>query len=174
MRKVIFIDGFLQTEVSRFAADLSIALEGFEMRNLPMDFKDMVKMFSDLRETESNYIFNGSPYSAFVSSLFGRKRSITQDQLLMFENSFSGFYFFVDANDDYVAQLYKTLNKKLTNSHLSQMELFRFLFAKSNMPLKLTYTLHEPNAKAKFLEEFKEVYADYLISTTDYRLLQAT
>lgn len=174
MRKVIFIDGFLGTEVSKFASELGLSLDGFTKVQLPADFKQAVQTFSNLKETSSDYIFEGSPYGAFISTLFGRKKLITSDQLMIFEKSFSGFYFFVDASDAYVTQLYKTLNKKLTKNDLAKLELHRYLYMKSSMPLKLTYSLHEPNAKAKFIEEFKEAYNNWIIDTTDYKLLQAS
>ena len=174
MRKVIFIDGFLETEVSKFASELGMSLDGFVKVQLPEDFKQVVQTFTSLRETQNNYIFQGSPYGAFVKTLFGRKKLITTDQLMIFEKNFSGFYFFVDASDDYITQLYKTLNKKMTKNDFTKLELHRFLFAKSSMPLKLTYSLHEPNAKAKFLEEFKEAYSNWIVDTTDYKLLQAS
>lgn len=174
MRKIIFIDGFLKDEVTRFAGDLALNLDGFQKVELPQTFQETVALFSKLQTTPQNYIFSGGPYSLFVSTLFGRSNKLTTEQLLVIEKNFSGFYFFVDASDAYLTQLYKGLNKKITKSDLAKLDLYRFLFAKSSMPLKLTYSLHEPNAKAKFLEEFKEAYSNWVIDTTDYKLLAAT
>ena len=174
MRKVIFVDGFLESEVSKFASELGLNLDGFTKVQLPDNFKEVVQTFSNLKETSTDYIFHGSPYGSFIKTLFGTKKLITSDQLMIFEKSFSGFYFFVDASDAYVTQFYKTLNKKLTKNDLAKLELHRYMYMKSSMPLKLTYSLHEPNAKAKFIQEFKEVYSNWIIDTTDYKLLQAT